>query len=33
MTTFEEFLEKATTPGPDRLLPGAIVIAANKDGM
>jgi hypothetical protein len=33
MTTFEEFIEKATAPGPDRLLPGAVVIAANKDGM
>lgn len=32
MTTFEEFLDKATSPGSDRLLPGAVVIAANKDG-
>lgn len=33
MTTFEEFVEKATAPGPERLLPNAVVIAANKDGM
>jgi hypothetical protein len=33
MTSFEDFLEGATAPGPDRLLPGCVVIAANKDGM
>jgi hypothetical protein len=33
MTSFEDFLERATAPGPNRLLAGCAVIAANKDGM
>lgn len=32
MTAIEDFLETATAPGVGRLLPGCVVIAANKDG-
>jgi len=32
MTAFEEYFEKATAPGPNRQLPGCVVIAANKGG-
>jgi hypothetical protein len=33
MAPFEDFLQRATAPGPDRQLPGCAVIAANADGM
>ncbi|RFU25797.1 hypothetical protein B7463_g10540, partial [Scytalidium lignicola] len=33
MTAFEDFLAKATAPGPDRLIPGCVVVAANRDGI
>ncbi|KAI1614304.1 putative D-aminoacylase [Exophiala viscosa] len=33
MNPVELFLEKATAPGPERQLPGAVLLAANKDGI
>jgi hypothetical protein len=33
MTPFETFLDKATAPGQQRLIPGCVVVAANKDGL
>lgn len=32
MATLEEYFEQATAPGPNRQLPGCVMIAANKDG-
>jgi len=33
MSTFEEWMQKAVAPGQERLIPGAVVLAANKDGI
>ena len=32
MATLEEYFEQATAPGPNRQIPGCVMIAANKDG-
>jgi hypothetical protein len=32
MDTFEEYIQRATASGPDRKLPGAVLIVTNKDG-
>lgn len=32
MDTLEEYMQKATAPGPDRQLPGAVLMVANKNG-
>ncbi|GAM42469.1 D-aminoacylase [Talaromyces pinophilus] len=33
MDTFEEYIQRATASGPDRKLPGAVLIVTNKDGI
>lgn len=30
--SFETYLHEATRPGPDRALPGVVVVAADKNG-
>lgn len=32
MSTLEEYMQRATAPGSDRKIPGAVLIVANKDG-
>ncbi len=32
MNLLEDYLRKATEPGPGRRLPGAVLVVANKDG-
>ncbi len=33
MSSLIEFLDEGSKPGPDRLIPGCILLVANKDGM
>lgn len=32
MDIFEEYMQRATASGPDRKLPGAVLVVTNKDG-
>ena len=33
MSAFEEWFEKAASPGPEREIPSSVVIAVDRDGM